>query len=67
VTRSSQTRKPVPRSPLVSSSRALVLRAAAVLVIVIGYADLVRGGTVLAPLALVIGYLVVVPLSFLVE
>ena len=50
-----------------SSSRALVLRAAAAVVILIGYADLVRGGTVLAPLALVLGYLVVVPLSFLVE
>lgn len=57
----------MPRSSRVSRSRALVLRAAAAIVIVVGYADLVRGGTVLAPLALVIGYLIVVPLAFLVE
>ena len=47
--------------------RAVVLRAAAVLTIAFGYADLVRGGTVIAPLALVAGYLVLVPLSLLAE
>jgi len=51
----------------VNRPRAVVLRAAAALVIALGYADLVRGGTVLAPLALVIGYLVLVPLSLLAE
>ena len=55
------------RSTLVSRPRALVVRAAAALVIALGYADLVRGGTVLAPVALVVGYLVLVPLSLLVE
>jgi hypothetical protein len=57
----------VSRSTLVSRSRALVVRAAAALIIVLGYVDLVRGGTVLAPVALVVGYLVLVPLSLLVE
>ena len=55
------------RLTLVNRPRAVVLRAAAALVIALGYADLVRGGTVLAPLALVIGYLVLVPLSLLAE
>jgi hypothetical protein len=44
-----------------------VLRVAAALAIALGYADLVRGGTVLAPLALVVAYLVLVPLSLLAE
>ena len=57
----------VSRSPLVSRPRAALLRAAAGLALVLGYADLVRGGTVLAPLALVAGYLVLVPLSLLVD
>ena len=55
------------RSKLVSRRRAVVLRVAAALAIALGYADLVRGGTVLAPLALVVGYLVIVPLALLVE
>ena len=50
-----------------SRARTLVLRAAAAIALVVGYFDLVRGGTVLAPLALVAGYLVLIPLSFLVE
>ena len=44
-----------------------MLRAAAALAIALGYIDLVRGGTTLAPLALVAGYLVLVPLALLVE
>ena len=50
-----------------SRPRAALLRAAAALALVLGYVDLVRGGTVLAPLALVAGYLVLVPLSLLAE
>ena len=57
----------MPRSPLVSGPRALVLRASAASLLVIGYADLVRGGTTVAPVALVLGYMVFVPLSFLVD
>jgi hypothetical protein len=45
--------------------RALALRAAAAALIVIGYVDLARGGIVMAPLALVAGYVVLVPLAFL--
>lgn len=56
----------VPRSHPVSRPRAMV-RAAAALAIALGYIDLVLGGTVLAPLALIAGYLVLAPLSFLVE
>ena len=37
------------------------------LVILGGYVDLVRGGIDLAPLALVTGYLILVPLSLFVE
>ena len=57
----------MPRSPLVSGPRALVLRASAASLLVIGYADLVRGGTTVAPVALVLGYMVFVPLSFVVD
>ena len=57
----------MPRSPLVASRRAPMLRAAAAILITIGYVDLVRGGVVLAPLALVVGYLVLVPLAFIVD
>ena len=42
-----------------------MLRAAAACVIAIGYVDLVRGGDVIAPLALVLGYVLLVPLSIL--
>jgi hypothetical protein len=57
----------MPRSLLGASRRARVLRLAAMLVILGGYVDLVRGGIDLAPLALVTGYLILVPLSFFVE
>jgi hypothetical protein len=57
----------MPRSLVGASRRARALRLAAMLVILVGYADLARGGIDLAPLALVIGYLILVPLSFFVE
>ena len=57
----------MPRSLLGASRRARMLRLAATLVILGGYVDLVRGGISLAPLALVIGYLILTPLSFFVE
>ena len=50
-----------------SRPRAALVRAAAALTIALGYFDLARGGTVIAPVALVAGYLVLVPFSFLVE
>ena len=43
--------------------RAIAARVAAPTLLAIGYADLARGGTVIAPFALVIGYMVLVPLA----
>ena len=57
----------MPRRPFVASPRARTLRAAAAIVIALGYLDLIRGGVLVAPLALVAGYLVLVPLAFLAE
>ena len=37
------------------------MRAAAAAALLIGYADLVRGGMTVAPLLLVIGYMILVP------
>ncbi len=47
--------------------RAIVARVAAVMLIAIGYIDLARGGTVVAPLALVIGYVALVPAALLAD
>jgi len=57
----------MPRSISGASRRARALRLAAILVILVGFVDLARGGIVLAPLALVVGYLVLAPLSFFVD
>ena len=57
----------MPRSLFGASRRARIVRLAAMLVILVGYVDLTRGGIVLAPLALVVGYLVLAPLSFLID
>jgi len=53
----------MPRSTQVAGPRAIAVRVAAPAIIAIGYLDLVRGGTVIAPIALVIGYVVLVPLA----
>lgn len=45
--------------------RAHVLRAGAAAALLIGYADLVRGGTILAPVLLVLGYLALLPAAIL--
>jgi hypothetical protein len=42
-----------------------VLWTAASVVLVAGYADLARGGVTLAPILLVVGYCVLVPLAIL--
>jgi len=47
--------------------RAIVARIAAAMLIAIGYLDLARGGTVVAPLALVIGYVGLVPAALLAD
>jgi hypothetical protein len=57
----------MPRSFFGASRRARIVRLAALLVILVGYVDLTRGGIVLAPMALVVGYLVLAPLSFFVD
>ena len=46
-------------------SRGYVLWLVAALVLVAGYADLVRGGETLAPILLILGYCVLVPLAIL--
>jgi hypothetical protein len=45
--------------------RARVLRAATAAVLLLGYADLVRGGETIAPVLLVVSYVVLVPLILL--
>jgi hypothetical protein len=57
----------MPRSLFGASRRARLSRLAALLVILAGYVDLTRGGIVLAPLALVVGYLVLAPLSLFID
>ena len=42
---------------------ARLTRTAAAAALLIGYADLVRGGTTLAPTLLVVGYVILVPAS----
>jgi len=48
-----------------SRSRALMWWGAAALTLVAGYADLWRGGDTIAPILLVIGYCVLVPIAIL--
>lgn len=55
------------RAPLAPSLRAHVVRLAAGLAIAAGYLDLARGGTVAAPVLLVVGYVVLVPAALLLE
>ena len=45
--------------------RSLILWTVAALTLVLGYADLIRGGETLAPILLVLGYCVFVPLAIL--
>jgi hypothetical protein len=45
--------------------RALLLWGVAALVLLAGYADLARGGETIAPILLVLGYCVAVPLAIL--
>ncbi len=46
-------------------SRALLYWGAAFLTLLLGYVDLARGGETLAPILLVVGYVVMVPLAIL--
>jgi hypothetical protein len=57
----------MPRTLAGAGRHARLLRLSAVLVVMVGYVDLIRGGLTLAPLALVVGYLVLAPASLLVD
>lgn len=48
-----------------SRAKAWIWWAAAALVLLAGYADLWRGGETLAPILLIVGYCVLVPLAIL--
>lgn len=60
--RMSVTEKAAEPSP---RSRAFIWWGAALGALVLGYADLWRGGETIAPVLLVLGYLVLVPLAIL--
>ena len=53
------------RRPPVRDRRRATLGAVAALLLVLGYADLARGGLTAAPVLLVLGYCVGVPAAFL--
>jgi hypothetical protein len=55
----------MPRRLTGAAPGALAARVAAIIALVIGYADLSRGGTTLAAIALVAGYVVLVPIALL--
>lgn len=46
-------------------SRALLFWGAALLSLLLGYLDLARGGDTIAPILLVLGYVVLVPLAII--
>ena len=48
-----------------SRTRSVILWGAALATIAIGFADLARGGTTIAPVLLVLGYCVLVPVAIL--
>lgn len=48
-----------------SRTRSVILWVAALATIAIGFADLARGGTTIAPVLLVLGYCVLVPVAIL--
>jgi hypothetical protein len=48
-----------------SRNRSIALWAAALVTIALGFGDLARGGTTIAPVLLVLGYCVLVPIAIL--
>jgi hypothetical protein len=54
-------------SSFAASRRAHGVRAAAAAAVILGYADLTRGGITLAPVLLVLAYAVLIPLAILSE
>jgi hypothetical protein len=59
------TPSPVRARSLAPAWRAAVLRLAAIAVLLIGYADLAWGGLTVAPVFLVVGYLILVPAALM--
>ena len=57
----------MPRLYAGAAGAALVARAAAIVTLSAGYADLARGGTTFAAIALVAGHLVLVPIALLAD
>lgn len=55
----------MPNSEAPPRARALLWWGLAAVVLLAGYADLIRGGETLAPILLVIGYCVLIPLAIL--
>ena len=55
----------MPNSDTPSRSRSLIWWGAAALALLLGYADLARGGTTVAPFLLVLGYCVLIPIAIL--
>jgi hypothetical protein len=51
--------------PVAPARRAHIMRAAAAAALLIGYTDLVLGGMTVAPLLLVIGYVLLLPAAIL--
>ena len=54
-----------PESTAPARSRTLLWWAIALATILLGYVDLARGGETIAPILLVVGYCVLVPLAIL--
>ena len=48
-----------------SRTRSIGLWVAALAAIIVGFADLARGGTTIAPVMLVLGYCILVPVAIL--
>ena len=54
-----------PSARMSPRTRSIALWTAALVTIVIGFVDLSRGGTAIAPVLLVLGYCVLVPIAIL--
>jgi len=56
---------PLQESTVATRARPFIWWGLALLALVAGYADLIRGGETIAPILLVIGYCVLVPIAIL--
>jgi len=58
-------KSPSPVARMSPRTRSIALWVTALAVIVLGFADLARGGTAIAPVLLVLGYCILVPIAIL--